>query len=44
MKFGLEIKNYDGITKKRTTQGYEIHINIILLKQFLINKYNIEFV
>ena len=44
IKFGLEIKNYDGITKKRTTQGYEIHINIISLKQFLINKYNIDFV
>jgi len=37
-KFGLEIKNYKGIGKKRHSQGYEICIIIETLKKYLIRK------
>ena len=43
-KFGLDIKNYDGIDKKRTTHGFDINISFITLKKFLFNKYNLEFI
>jgi hypothetical protein len=43
MKFDIEIKNYDGIIKKKNNHSFEYYINMILLKDFLINKYNIEF-
>lgn len=42
-KFGLDIKKYDGIDKKRTNRGYDIIINIQILKYHLTNKYNIIF-
>ena len=42
-KFGIDIKNYDGIIKKKTNNGYNYHFDISILKNFLINKYNIIF-
>jgi hypothetical protein len=42
-KFGIDIKMYKGIEKKKLRQYSEITININLLKQYLIEKYKIEF-
>ena len=42
-KFGLDIKNYEGIEKKRTKTGNQIIININKLKEHLTTKYKIEF-
>jgi hypothetical protein len=42
-KFGIDIKNYDGIEKRKTRTNNIIDINIIKLKQYLITKYKIEF-
>jgi hypothetical protein len=42
-KFGIDIKKYDGIEKHKALHGYDIYINIEILKKFLINKYKIEF-
>ena len=42
-KFGLDVKNYEGIEKKRTKTGNQILINIDQLKQHLTTKYKIEF-
>jgi len=42
-KFGLDIKNYEGIEKKRTKTGNQIFININQLKEHLKLKYKIEF-
>lgn len=42
-KFGIDIKNYEGIEKKRTKMGNHIFIDINQLKQYLTKKYNIEF-
>jgi putative DNA primase/helicase len=42
-KFGLDIKKYDGIEKRKAPYGFDIYINIFTLKNFLINKYKIEF-
>ena len=42
-KFGLDIKAYDGIEKRKTRTNNVIDINILKLKQFLITKYKIEF-
>jgi putative DNA primase/helicase len=42
-KFGIDIKNYEGIEKKRTKTGNQIIINIDLLKQYLTLKFKIEF-
>ena len=42
-KFGLDIKNYEGIEKKRTKTGNQIFININQLQEHLKLKYKIEF-
>ena len=42
-KFGLDVKNYEGIEKKRTKTGNQILVNIEQLKQHLTTKYKIEF-
>ena len=42
-KFGIDIKSYEGIEKKRTVKGCDIIINIDVLKDYLINKYNSTF-
>lgn len=42
-KFGIDIKNYEGIEKKRTKTGNQIIIDIDQLKQHLTLKYKIEF-
>ena len=42
-KFGLDVKNYEGIEKKRTKTGNQILINIDQFKQHLTIKYKIEF-
>ena len=42
-KFGLEIKKFDGIDKKRLSNGYQVNISIQILKSFLITKYKLEF-
>jgi hypothetical protein len=42
-KFGIDIKNYEGIEKKRTKTGNQIIINIDQLKQYLTLKFKIEF-
>ena len=42
-KFGIDIKNYEGIEKKRTKTGNHITVNIEQLKQHLTLKYKIEF-
>ena len=42
-KFGLDVKNYEGIEKKRTKTGNQIIININQLKEHLTTKYKIEF-
>ena len=43
-KFGIDIKNYDGIEKRKTRTHNIIYINILKLKTYLINKYKFEFV
>lgn len=42
-KFGIDIKNYEGIEKKRVKTGNQIIINIDQLKEHLKLKYKIEF-
>ena len=42
-KFGIDIKNYDGIEKRKTRTNNMIDINIEKLKQHLITKYKIDF-
>ena len=42
-KFGIDIKNYEGIEKRKTRTNNIIDINISKLKQYLITKYKIEF-
>jgi hypothetical protein len=42
-KFGIDIKTYKGIEKKKLRLYSEITININLLKQYLIEKFKIEF-
>ena len=42
-KFGIDIKNYEGIEKKRTKTNMMIEINIETLKLYLIAKYKMEF-
>ena len=42
-KFGIEIKNFEGIEKKKTRLYNIIEIDINKLKEFLIKKYKIEF-
>ena len=42
-KFGIDIKNYEGITKRKTRINNVIDIDISKLKEYLINKYKIEF-
>ena len=42
-KFGLDIKNYDGIVKSRTKHGVDFNIVFLTLKKYLIKKYNMEF-
>jgi len=42
-KFGLDIKNYDGIVKSRTKHGVDFNIIFLTLKKYLIKKYNMEF-
>ena len=42
-KFGIDIKNYDGIEKLKTRTSNIINIDILKLKQHLITKYKIEF-
>ena len=43
-KFGIDIKNYEGITKKRVVVGNIITIDISILKKHLTTKYKIDFV
>ena len=42
-KFGLDIKSYEGFTKKKTNKGIEYIININLVKNNLITKFNLTF-
>ena len=42
-KFGLDIKTYDGIVKRKTRTNAVVDINILKLKQYLITKYKIDF-
>ena len=42
-KFGIDIKNFDGIEKKKTRTFNVIEINIQKLKEHLIQKYKLEF-
>ena len=42
-KFGIDIKNYEGIEKKKTKTVRLVIIHIPILKEFLQTKYNIEF-
>ena len=42
-KFGIEIKSYEGIEKKRSKNGMIIDVDIDKLKSYLINKYKLEF-
>ena len=42
-KFGIDIKNYEGIEKKKTKTVRLVIIHIPTLKEFLRTKYNIEF-
>ena len=42
-KFGIDIKNYDGVEKKKTKTIRLYIINLNMLKEYLISKYNIEF-
>jgi hypothetical protein len=41
-KFGLEIKDYEGIIKKRTNKGISYNINFNILKNYLIDNNLIE--
>ena len=41
-RFGIDLKEFTAITKKRTTKGMVYHIDNILLKQYLITKYKID--
>ncbi len=43
-KFGIDIKHYTGITKRRLAVGYNLSIDILELKEHLKNKYKIEFI
>lgn len=41
-KFGLDIKDYEGIIKKRSNKGIKYNINFITLKEYLIKNNLIE--
>jgi hypothetical protein len=41
-RFGIDIKEFTAITKKRSSKGIVYHIDFILLKQYLITKYKID--
>ena len=43
-KFGLELKNYEGVERIKKRDAYYYLIHIDKLKPFLISKYNFEFV
>ena len=43
-KFGIDIKNYEGVEKVKTRTHNVINIDLIKLKEHLKNKYKIEFV
>ena len=42
-KFGIEIKKFNGITKKKLCNFNEITIDRLVLKNYLIEKYKIDF-
>ena len=41
-KFGIEIKEYIDIVKKRSSKGIVYSVDFIKLKDYLIKKYNIQ--
>ncbi len=40
-KFSLDIKNYEGISKCRFNKGSNFIINVVELKNYLKNKYDL---
>ena len=41
-KFGIDIKEYINVVKKRSPNGIVYNVDFVKIKEYLIKKYNIE--